>query len=99
VEVVSYVVADETTVEPLQGFQPTGTGEAPDPVQAIGLAVAAARALVEKAGRIRPDGIQVRFGYKANGEARWLVAQAAGAGNFRVTLTWSRDRDAGISGI
>lgn len=42
--------------------------------------------------------IEVKFGVEASGEASWLVAKAAGEGNFEVTLTWSRRGEEGAAG-
>ena len=59
--------------------------------EAIGPAVEAAKAVLgEGEGNPAGDGIEVKFGVKASGEASWLVAKAAAEGNFEVTLTWSR---------
>jgi hypothetical protein len=98
-QVVSYRVDDGTTVrleiDPAQGFHPAGPGEVLGRIQeAITPAVEAAKAVLEKVKETRPDGIEVKFGVKASGEASWLVAKAAGEGNFEVTLTWHRPEDA-----
>jgi hypothetical protein len=102
-QVVSYRLDDGTTVkleiDPAQGFQPAGPGEVLGRVQeAITPAVEAAKAVLEKVKETRPDGVEVKFGVKASGEASWLVAKAAGEGNFEVTLTWRRGEDAGTAG-
>ena len=94
-QVVTYRVDDATTVEleiePTEGFHPAGTGEILGRIQdAIAPAVEAAKAVLEKVKETRPDEIEVKFAVKASGEAHWLVAKAAGEGNFEVTLTWSR---------
>jgi hypothetical protein len=94
-QVVTYRVDDATTVgveiEPTEGFCPAGPGEVLGRIQqAIGPAVEAAKAVLDKVKETRPDEIEVKFGIKASGEANWLVAKAAGEGNFEVTLTWSR---------
>jgi hypothetical protein len=103
-QVVTYRVDDATTVrleiEPTDGFRPAAPGEVLGWVQdAVGPAVDAARAVLEKVKEARPDQIEVRFGVKASGEAKWLVAKAAGEANFDVKLTWCRhDHDAGTGG-
>ena len=94
-QVVTYRVDDETTVQleidPAEGFRPAGPGEIAGRVrQAIGPAVEAAKAVLDKVKETRPDEIEVKFGIKASGEASWLVAKAATEGNFEVTLSWSR---------
>jgi hypothetical protein len=94
-QVVSYRVDDATTVkleiEPTEGFRPAGPGETLGRIQeAITPAVEAAKAVLEKVKETRPDGIEVKFGVKASCEASWLVAKAAGEGNFEVTITWCR---------
>ena len=94
-QVVTYRVDDATTVrleiEPTDGFRPAGPGEVLGRVQeAITPAVEAAKAVLEKVKEACPDQIEVKFGVKASGEAKWLVAKAATEGNFEVTLTWSR---------
>ena len=92
-QVVSYQVDDGTTVrleiDPAPGFQPAAPGEVLGRIQeAVTPAVEAAKVVFEKVKEIRPEGIEVKFGIKASGEANWLVAKAAGEGNFEVTLTW-----------
>jgi hypothetical protein len=100
-QVVTYRVDDATTVkleiDPAAGFQPAGgSGEVLGRIQeAIGPAVEAAKAVLEKVKETRPDEVEVKFGVKASGEASWLVAKAAAEGNFEVTLTWRREGDAG----
>lgn len=99
-QVVTYRVDDATTVnleiEPPEGFRPAGPGEVAGRIrEAIGPAVEAAKAVLEKVKETRPDEIEVRFGVKASGEASWLVAKAAGEGNFGVTLTWLRREEGG----
>ena len=94
-QVVTYRVDDATTVtlevEPTDGFRPAGPGEVAGRIrEAITPAVEAAKAVLEKVKETRPDEVEVRFGVKASGGASWLVAKAAGEGNFEVTLTWSR---------
>jgi hypothetical protein len=97
-QVVTYRVDDATTVnleiEPEDGFQPAGPGEILGQVkEAVTPAVEAAKAVLEKVKEARPDQVEVRFGVKASGEAKWLVAKAAGEANFEVTLTWRRHDD------
>ncbi len=100
-QVATYRVDDATIVkleiEPIQSFRPAGPGEVFGRVrEAITPAVEAAKAVLEKAKEAGPDEIEVKFGVKASGEAGWLVAKAAGEGNFEVTLTWCRrEEDAG----
>ena len=94
-QVVTYRVNDMTTVqleiEPTEGFRPAGPGEVAGRIrEAIEPAVEAAKAVLEKVKETQPDEVEVKFGVKASGEASWLVAKAAGEGNFEVTLTWSR---------
>jgi hypothetical protein len=103
-QVVTYRVDDATTVqfeiEPAEGFRPAGPGEVAGRIrEAITPAVEAAKAVLEKVKETRPDAVEVRFGVKASGEANWLVAKAAGEGNFEVTLTWSRRDEGGASHI
>jgi hypothetical protein len=103
-QVVTYRVDDATVVtleiEPTQGFQPAGPGEILGRVQeAVAPAVDAAKAVLDKVKEAQPDQIEIRFGVKASGEAKWLVAKAAGEANFEIALTWHRhDRDAGTGG-
>jgi hypothetical protein len=100
-QVVTYRVDDATTVqfevEPAEGFRPAGPGEVAGRIrEAITPAVEAAKAVLEKVKETRPDEVEVKFGVKASGGASWLVAKAAGEGNFEVTLTWSRREEEGI---
>lgn len=102
-QVVNYWVDDAITVgleiEPIDGFRPAGPGEVLGRVQeAITPAVEAAKAVLEKVKEAGPDQIEVKFGIKASGEAKWLVAKAAGEANFEVTLTWSHCHDADAAG-
>ena len=95
VEVATYRVDESTTVkfeiEPSEGFRPAGPEEVLGKVQqAVGPAVEAAKAVLEKVKEARPDGVELKFGIKVSGGASWLVAKAAGEANFDVTLTWSR---------
>jgi hypothetical protein len=92
--IVTYQVDEATTVkleiEPPEGFSPSGTDEVLGRVRdAVGPAVDAAKAVLEKVKEARPDAIELKFGIKASGGANWLVAKAAGEANFEVTLTWS----------
>jgi Trypsin-co-occurring domain 1 len=95
-QVVRYRV-DESTVagfefEPGPGWQPAGPRDLAGQVQeAVEPAVAAAMAVLDKIREARPDGIQVKFGVKVNGEASWVVAKAGTEGSFEVTLTWNHD--------
>lgn len=94
-QVVTYRVDDATTVkfeiEPSEGFRPAGPEEVLGRVrEAVGPAVEAAKAVLEKVKEARPDGVELKFGIKVSGGASWLVAKAAGEGNFEITLTWSR---------
>ena len=93
-QVVTYRVDDATTVkfeiDPAEGFRPAGPEEVLGKVaQAVGPAVEAAKAVLEKVKEARPDGVELKFGIKVSGGANWLVAKAAGEANFDVTLSWS----------
>lgn len=103
-QVVTYRVDDATTakfeIEPSEGFRPAGPEEVLGRVQeAVGPAVEAAKAVLEKVKEARPGEVELKFGIKVSGGANWLVAKATGEANFEVTLTWSRDdREAGAGG-
>ena len=103
-QVVTYRVDDATTVkfeiEPSEGFRPAGPDEILGKVRdAVGPAVEAAMAVLEKVKEARPDEVELKFGIKVSGGANWLVAKAAGEANFEVSLTWSRPVDqAGAAG-
>lgn len=95
-QIVTYRVDESTTakfeIDPTEGFRPA----APDQVlgwvkEAVAPAVEAAKAVLEKVRETRPDQVELKFGIKVSGGTNWLVAKAAGEGNFEVTLTWSRD--------
>lgn len=93
-QVVKYQLDDSTVVgfeiEPGPGFQQAGMKEFVGQVrQAVGPAVEAAKAVLEKVKEIGPDGVEVKFGVKVTGEANWVVARAATEGSFEITLTWS----------
>jgi len=95
--VVTYEVDDSTKVnfeiEPSDGFRPAASpGQVLGQVQAaVGPAIEAAKAVLDKVKEIRPDEVEVKFGVKVSGEASWLVAKAAGEGSFEITLTWVRE--------
>jgi hypothetical protein len=102
-QVVTYRVDDATTVkfeiDPTEDFRPAS----PDQVlgwvkEAVTPAVDAARAVLEKVKEIRPDQVELKFGVKVSGGANWLVAKAAGEGNFEITLTWSSEARPGKAG-
>ena len=84
-------------IEPSEGFRPAGPEEVIGRVrEAVGPAVEAAKAVLEKVKEARPDEVELKFGVKVSGGANWLVAKAAGEGNFEITLTWSSgDHDVG----
>ncbi len=92
-QVVTYRV-DESTIasfeiESADSFHPTSAGEIAGRVRdAVGPAVEAARVVLERVTEIRPERVEVTFGVKVSGSASWLVARAAGEGNFAVTLSW-----------
>ncbi|MGO9221581.1 MAG: CU044_2847 family protein [Streptosporangiaceae bacterium] len=102
-EVVTYKVDDSTTVmfeiEPTAGFRPAGPDQVLGRVQdAVGPAVEAAKAVLDKVKDMRPDQVEVKFGVKVSGGAQWLVARAAGEGSFEITLTWSPESDGSSAG-
>jgi hypothetical protein len=95
-QIVTYRVDDVTTVkfeiDPTEGFRPAG----PDQVlgwvrEGVTPAVEAAKAVLEKVKEIQPDQVELKFGVKVSGGANWVVAKAAGEGNFEITLTWSHN--------
>lgn len=95
-QIVTYKVDDSTSVmfeiEPAEGFRPAAPGQVAGRVrEAVGPAVDAAKAVLDKVKEVRPDQIEIRFGVKVSGGAHWLVAKAAAEGNFEITLTWQRN--------
>ena len=106
-QVVTYRVDESTVVgfeyDPPPGFRPAGAKEIAGQVrEAVGPAVEAARAVLDKVMEIRPERVEVKFGIKVSGGASWLVARAAAEGNFEVTLSWAPKEvgteNAGITG-
>jgi hypothetical protein len=95
--VVTYDVDDSTKVnfeiEPSDDFRPAANpGQVLGRVkEAVGPAVEAAKAVLDKVKEVRPDEVEVKFGVKVSGEASWFVAKAAGEGSFEITLTWVRE--------
>ena len=92
--IVTYQVDDSTKVmfevEPTEGFRPAGAGQIAGRVrEAVGPAVEAARAVLDKVKEVRPDEVEVRFGVKVSGGADWLVARSAGEASFEIKLTWA----------
>ena len=103
IEVATYKVDDSTTVmfevEPSADFRPAGPGQVAGRVQeAVGPAVEAAKAVLDKVKDLGPDQVEVKFGVKVSGGAQWLVAKAAGEASFEITLTWSPDSDGSAAG-
>ena len=99
-QIVAYQVDDSTSVmfevEPPEGFRPAAPGQVMGRVRdAVGPAVEAARAVLDKVKEVRPDQVEVKFGVKASGGADWLVAKAAGEASFEITLTWTADAGQG----
>jgi hypothetical protein len=97
-QIVRYQVDESTEVgfefDPGPGWRPAGVRELAGRVrEAVGPAVEAAKVVLDKAKEAKPDGIEVTFGVKVNGEANWIVARAATEGNFEVTLTWKPGAD------
>jgi hypothetical protein len=93
-QVVKYQLDDSTVVgfefDPGPGFHQAGAKEFVGQVRkAVEPAVEAAKAVLDKAKEVKPDGIEVKFGVKVTGEANWVVAKAATEGNFEITLTWA----------
>jgi hypothetical protein len=90
---VTYQVDDRTTVQfeidPRPGFIPAaGTGEIIATVHnAIGPAIATARAILADAGAAIEDGAEISFGVKVTGQDQWVIARTANEGHFRVSLT------------
>jgi hypothetical protein len=102
-EVATYKVDDSTTVmfevEPTADFRPAGPDQVIGRVQeAVGPAVEAAKAVLDKVKDLRPDQVEVKFGVKVSGGAQWLVAKAAGEASFEITLTWTPDSDGSPAG-
>jgi hypothetical protein len=104
-QVVNYQLDDSTVVgfefEPGDEFYQAGAKDFVGQVsKAVGPAVEAAKAVLEKVKEIKPHEVEVKFGVKVTGEATWVVAKAATEGSFEITLTWSGDSqvDAGTAG-
>jgi hypothetical protein len=97
-QVVSYQLDSSTTVQfeidPADGFRPASPGQVSGKIrEAVGPAIEAAKAVLDRAKEIRPDEIEITFGIKVSGDTHWLVAKAAAEASFEITLTWSpRDR-------
>lgn len=99
-EIVRYQVDSETVakfeIEPTPGFQPAGPRDIAGKVwDAAGPAVEAAMAVMHRVKQMGPDAVEVTFGVKVTGTMDWLVAKAAGEGNFQITLSWQPDRAPG----
>ena len=94
-QIVRYRVDESTEVgfefEPGPGWQPAGSRELVGYVRdAVEPAVEAAMAVLDKIREARPNGVQLKFGVRVNGEASWVFAKTAAEGSFEVTLTWNR---------
>jgi hypothetical protein len=93
--IVTYRVNDSTSapfeIEPTEGFRPAGPGQVLGWVRdAVGPAVEAAKAVLDRVKEAEPDQVKVTFGVKVSGGADWIVAKSAGEGSFEITLTWTR---------
>lgn len=92
--IVRYEVDESTVVgfevDPGTGWDQAGAGDLAGRVRdAVEPAVEAAKVVLDKIKEAKPDGVEVKFGVKVNGEANWVVAKAATEGSFEVTLTWT----------
>jgi hypothetical protein len=92
-QIVTYELDESTFVkfeiEPGEGFRPAGPDQVVGRVRdAVGPAVEAAQAVLDKVKETRPDQVELKFGIKVSGGANWLVAKAASEANFEITLTW-----------
>jgi hypothetical protein len=92
-QIVTYEVDESTFVkfeiEPGADFSPASPDQVLGRVRdAVGPALEAAKAVLDKVKETRPDQVELRFGIKVSGTANWLVARAATEGNFEITLTW-----------
>lgn len=93
-QIVSYRVDGETVayfeIDPPPGFnQAAGTGEIIAEVRnAVGPAVEAAKAVLDRVRSTDSESVEVRFGVKVNGSADWSVARRVVEGTFEVTLSW-----------
>ncbi|WP_300605763.1 CU044_2847 family protein [Trebonia sp.] len=77
-------------IEPGADFRPASPDQISGHVEeAVGPAVKAAKAVLDKIKEVRPDQLEMTFGIKVTGTANWLVAKAAAEGNFEITLTWT----------
>lgn len=97
-QVVAYQLDDSTVVkfeiEPTAEFRPAGPDEIIGRVRdAVGPAVDAARAVLDKVKETRPQEVELKFGIKVSGAMNWLVARAATEANFEITLTWRPQAD------
>ncbi|GAA3452269.1 CU044_2847 family protein [Dactylosporangium matsuzakiense] len=96
-QIATYRIDEATTVkfevEPIDGFTPAGVGSIAGRVgEAAGPAIEAAKAVLDRARELSPDGVQVKFGVKVTGTANWLVARCATEGSFEVTLSWAGEK-------
>lgn len=97
-QVVRYQVDRETIaqfeIDPPVGFVPASSaGEVIATVQdAVGPAVEAAKAVLDRIKPLGSESVEVRFGVKVSGKERWSIARSIGEGNFEVCLTWRPTR-------
>jgi hypothetical protein len=93
-QIVTYQLDDSTKVrfevEPVEGFRPASAGQIAGRVRdAVGPAVDAAKAVLDKVKDVSPDEVEVCFGIKVSGGADWFVAKTAGEASFEIKLTWT----------
>jgi len=90
--VALYLVGDRAVgfeLDPDSGFQAASPNSAVGHLEeAVAPALAAAKAVLQKARSLKPDEIDVKFAIKASGSMNWIVARAATEGNFEITLRW-----------
>lgn len=93
-QTVSYQVDDETVaefeVDPVEGFTPASSaGEVITDVRnAVGPAVAAAKAVLDRVKPVGTEAVEVRFGVRVSGSKKWSIARRPTEGTFEVTLSW-----------
>lgn len=90
---VKYSVDDATIadfeIEPDGFTRAAGHGEIIASVHdAVGPALQAARAVLDRMKPQASETVTVRFGVKVSGDQRWSIARSAEEGNFEVTLSW-----------
>lgn len=93
-QTVFYSVDNETVaqfeIEPGPGYMPAASAGhvIADVRNAVGPAVDAARAVLDRVKPLGSESVEVKFGVKVSGAENWTVARSAADATYEITLSW-----------